>query len=370
MKPVLTFVLVAAGLALPAMGAIHRIDNGAWITDLDLPAALAAGIDLSWADLRGIEISGWDFNRAVLDHADLSQARVLFCDLERCSLLGARLDGALFSGCDLSRAVLDGASLMNTRMEAGSLNRTQLRGVQADGLELLNLDASRMIFDGSRLHGARIEGVNLSRAQGEGADLSGLWLLNANLDHIVLSEASLVDGELDGCSLAHADLRHARLDRFWIRSSSAAQARFDHAHMPGVRWEGSVSFAQASFEGACYDQESSFPAWFNRELEGMLPCDNTAVEAWDAARGFRLHGCWPNPFNPTATIRYEVEEPVDTRLEVFDIGGRRVASLHAGLADRGVHEATFDGSALASGMYLVRLSQAGRVDTRAVLLLK
>ena len=44
--------------------------------------------------------------------------------------------------------------------------------------------------------------------------------------------------------------------------------------------------------------------------------------------GFRLHQNYPNPFNPSTIIRFELENPSQVRLEIFDITGRRVALLN------------------------------------------
>jgi len=64
------------------------------------------------------------------------------------------------------------------------------------------------------------------------------------------------------------------------------------------------------------------------------------------------------PFNPATTIRFDLPAPSRVRAEVFDLAGRRVAQLLDDWRDAGSHAVTFDGSALAAGMYLCRM-QAG-----------
>ena len=63
----------------------------------------------------------------------------------------------------------------------------------------------------------------------------------------------------------------------------------------------------------------------------------------------------PNPFNPTTTIRFMLEEPSQVNLTVYDMAGREVKNLVNGYTDAGNHEVTFDASALPSGTYLYRL---------------
>lgn len=70
---------------------------------------------------------------------------------------------------------------------------------------------------------------------------------------------------------------------------------------------------------------------------------------------FMLHQNYPNPFNPDTRIQYDL--PVDARVDlaVFDLLGRRVATLVNDAREAGRHTAVFTGSGLASGVYFVRL---------------
>ena len=83
---------------------------------------------------------------------------------------------------------------------------------------------------------------------------------------------------------------------------------------------------------------------------------------------------YPNPFNPSATIRFALPEAAEVRLVVYDVMGREVARLVEGQHEAGFHEARFDGTRMASGTYLYRLeaaSAAGRsVRTGTMLLVK
>jgi len=76
---------------------------------------------------------------------------------------------------------------------------------------------------------------------------------------------------------------------------------------------------------------------------------------------FRLLGVHPNPFNPTTALSYELRAASRVSLRIYDTAGREVAVLVNGWREAGGHEVTFDGSELASGVYLVRL-EAGEVS--------
>ena len=82
----------------------------------------------------------------------------------------------------------------------------------------------------------------------------------------------------------------------------------------------------------------------------------------DSPAEYALEAAYPNPFNPQATIRFALPEASDVRLVVYDVTGREVARLVEGQLAAGRHEARFDGSRLASGMYLYRLTATGAAE--------
>jgi photosystem II stability/assembly factor-like uncharacterized protein len=85
---------------------------------------------------------------------------------------------------------------------------------------------------------------------------------------------------------------------------------------------------------------------------------------------FSLEHNYPNPFNPSTAIKYELPNSSDVRLSVYDMLGREVAVLVNERRDAGVHEVTFDGSNLASGVYFYRLQAGALVQSRKLVLLR
>jgi hypothetical protein len=79
---------------------------------------------------------------------------------------------------------------------------------------------------------------------------------------------------------------------------------------------------------------------------------------------------FPNPFNPSTTIRYNILSRSLVTLTVFDLLGREVATLVDGMQDPGEKTVTFDGSALASGVYFYRLKAGEFVQTRKLVLVR
>ena len=85
----------------------------------------------------------------------------------------------------------------------------------------------------------------------------------------------------------------------------------------------------------------------------------------------KLHPVSPNPFNPGTSVRFELPESGQVRMSVYTADGRQVQMLINAHLPAGEHRVYFDGSKLASGVYLIRLQGSrGMVVTQAVTLIK
>jgi hypothetical protein len=83
---------------------------------------------------------------------------------------------------------------------------------------------------------------------------------------------------------------------------------------------------------------------------------------------YTLMSTHPNPFNPSTVISYQLAAISQVNLAVYDIAGKKVAELVDGWRNPGLHEVTFDATALASGVYLYRLD-AGEFQAQGKMLL-
>lgn len=84
-----------------------------------------------------------------------------------------------------------------------------------------------------------------------------------------------------------------------------------------------------------------------------------------------LNQNYPNPFNPSTTIGFGLPQTSKVTLEVFDILGRKVATLFNNEnKSAGRHTITFDARNLASGMYIYRLQTGNTIITKKLTLIK
>jgi hypothetical protein len=85
---------------------------------------------------------------------------------------------------------------------------------------------------------------------------------------------------------------------------------------------------------------------------------------------YKLLQNYPNPFNPTTQIKYSIPKNSFVTLKVYNLLGQEVTTLFEGYQQRGNYTATFDGSRLASGVYLYRLTAENFLDIKKTILIK
>lgn len=85
---------------------------------------------------------------------------------------------------------------------------------------------------------------------------------------------------------------------------------------------------------------------------------------------FMLCQNFPNPFNPTTTIRYALPVRTHVMVSVYNTLGQQVAMLVNGIQDAGYHDTRFDGSGLASGVYIYRLRAGRYADSNKLLIIR
>ena len=112
--------------------------------------------------------------------------------------------------------------------------------------------------------------------------------------------------------------------------------------------------------------------------QGQLTLDSERHEQWILRKSaqtvpetFALHPVYPNPFNPTTTLRFTVGITHESSLlQVFDITGRLVETLIDEHLKPGTHSVQWNASRFSSGVYFVHLESESFSQSQKVILLK
>ncbi|MFO7810587.1 MAG: T9SS type A sorting domain-containing protein, partial [Candidatus Delongbacteria bacterium] len=79
---------------------------------------------------------------------------------------------------------------------------------------------------------------------------------------------------------------------------------------------------------------------------------------------------YPNPFNPSTEIKFNLANSADVKLTVFNARGQAVMNLKDEKMSKGLHTVNFDACSLNSGVYFYKLEANGRSETKKMVLMK
>ena len=83
-----------------------------------------------------------------------------------------------------------------------------------------------------------------------------------------------------------------------------------------------------------------------------------------------LNGAYPNPFNPSTNISFEIPQEMHINLAVYDINGRMVTELMNGVKSADAYNVVWNANLNASGVYFVKLTAGNAIHTQKIMLIK
>ena len=99
------------------------------------------------------------------------------------------------------------------------------------------------------------------------------------------------------------------------------------------------------------------------DYDGTFHYSGTVMVNLDIkTRGYYLDQNFPNPFNPTTKIRFNVPEQSRVKVEIINVLGKVVEELYGGEMPQGTYEKVWDASRFASGVYYVRMKAESEVS--------
>lgn len=145
----------------------------------------------------------------------------------------------------------------------------------------------------------------------------------------------------------------------------------DPADMQLTGWykpSGCFALSAASQEGRIFIADGLGGIQIYRNLL-VTPPISVAQDAGHLS-GYELSSNYPNPFNPSTVINYQLPEAGNVELKIYDVLGREVAVLVNGFKNAGHYSIRFDGKNFAAGVYIYRLKAGSFTSSRKMLLLK
>ena len=100
-----------------------------------------------------------------------------------------------------------------------------------------------------------------------------------------------------------------------------------------------------------------------------------SVDEPELVNNYILLDNYPNPFNPTTTIQYELSQRSDIQITIYDLLGRKVTTIVSEIQEAGYKSVIWDatnsnGQPVSAGVYLYRIKAGDFVQTKKMILLK
>jgi len=113
----------------------------------------------------------------------------------------------------------------------------------------------------------------------------------------------------------------------------------------------------------------SSPFFFNKTLNEHLitPVEKTLL---DLPTVYELYQNYPNPFNPSTIIRYDLPDPSNVRIKLFNLLGQKITTLQNDFKPAGRYSISFNAMNLSSGIYFYTIEADGFKKVKRMILAK
>jgi hypothetical protein len=129
-------------------------------------------------------------------------------------------------------------------------------------------------------------------------------------------------------------------------------------------YDGNIRWGEQGYTGSGTAPDIGADEFDSSSITGII------IISKDIPRSFKLYENYPNPFNPTTTINYDVPKNIFVKLVVYDISGKKVETLVNKNLQAGEHKAVWNGSNYTSGVYFARIEAGSYTHTIKMLMVK
>lgn len=119
-----------------------------------------------------------------------------------------------------------------------------------------------------------------------------------------------------------------------------------------------------------HDNVIAVPIFYGNYIDFVSLTPNSTEYAGTSMPGQFDAVNYPNPFNASTTIRYYLESPSQVTIDIYDMLGRRIATLNNGFQNAGTYQEIWNAQDASTGIYFMRIQAGGRTITREMTLLK
>jgi hypothetical protein len=251
-----------------------------------------------------------------------------------------------------------------------SLGTGSSNGVSG-GVSALAVVGNEVYVGGSFTEAGGVSARNVARFNTQTNTWSSLGTGSSNgVDSVVLALAVVGNEVVVGGSFSSAGGVSAnRVARFntqtntWSTLGTGSSNGVSGVGVAALAVSGNEVFVGGGFTSAGGVSANSVARWNSgtSRVEQLSPT---------APKTFLLEQNYPNPFNPSTTIRYQLPVASEVKLEVYDVLGKKIATLVNERQSAGSYQVVWNASGLSSGTYFYRLQAGTFVETKKMIMVK
>lgn len=198
-----------------------------------------AGIDLTGADLSGLDLRDVNFEGAWLESVNFAQTN---------------LSGANLSGAVLAHANLQGAIAIGANFAKANLGKAVLAHGVFDDADFTEATLMHCAFADTQMRRARFAKANLLETSWGNADWTGALLAGQLFHKLDLRGMRWPEADLSACNFLHSDLSGVDMHEAKLDAATFATSRLDGAKLMGAQCVGTVTVKDSSLVGADLSQ--------------------------------------------------------------------------------------------------------------------
>ena len=119
----------------------------------------------------------------------------------------------------------------------------------------------------------------------------------------------------------------------------------------------------------CYDINNN-ESWYSQIVSAIVSSPAEVDEFNHKSNTYELSSNYPNPFNPSTIIKYQIPQKSEVTIKIFSLLGQEVEILVNEEKDAGIYEVDFNAEDLPSGVYFYQLKAGSYVETKKMILLR
>jgi len=165
-------------------------------------------------------------------------------------------------------------------------------------------------------------------------------------------------------------------DEPWFYDNhQVCMTRCSYGYNPGCTDETACNYDETATEddGTCeYPEDFEWCDCYGNSSEEGFDCNGDPLSLFNGLipEDFNLHSIYPNPFNPVTNIIYGLPEHVNVQIVVYDLSGKKVATLINQFQTPGYHSINWNADNHPSGVYFVKIVAGDYINTQKLMLVK